>query len=155
MDLLSKWTIIIALILLLFFLNLPKISLDFSRDFCHHLRTMQKIEKWRVEELALVISELSDLLRKGDDCEWANVFSHYHQESQKIVSNKEFNIDHLKKLVTNVKNCFSGASSLNNLVLWNESSEEMSRLNQELFQTRARLLKILEDMEDLAAEPIS
>lgn len=155
MDLLSKWTIIIALILLLFFLNLSKISLDFSRDFCHHLRIMQKIAKWRLEELALVISELSDLLRKGDDYEWANVFSHYHQESQKIVSNKEFNIDHLKKLVTNVKNCFSGASSLNNLVLWNESSEEMSRLNQGLFQTRARLLKILEDMEDLAAEPIS
>ena len=129
--------------------------LDFSRNFCHHLKTMQRIEKWRVEELALVISELSDLLRQGDDCEWANVFSHYHQESQKIVSSKEFNIDYLQKLVTNVMNCFSGSSSLNSLVLWHENSEERTRLNQELFQTRARLLKILKDMEDLAVEPIS
>lgn len=129
--------------------------LDFSRNFCHHLKAMQRIEKWRVEELALVISELSDLLREGDDYEWANVFSHYHQESQKIVSSKEFNIDYLHKLVTNVMNCFSGSSSLNSLVLWHENSEERTRLNQKLFQTRARLLKILKDMEDRAVEPIS
>lgn len=116
---------------------------------------MQRIEKWRVEELALVISELSDLLRKGNDCEWANVFFHYHQESQRIVSSGEFNIDYLKKLVTNIMNCFSRSSSLNNLVLWHENSEERTRLNQELFQTRARLLKILKDIEDLAVEPIS
>lgn len=116
---------------------------------------MQAIEKWRVEELALVISELSDLLRKSDNCDWANVFSHFHQESQKIVSSTEFNLDYLKKLVTNVKNCFSDASSLRNIVLWHENSEERTRLNQELFQTRARLLKILEDIEELTVMSVS
>jgi hypothetical protein len=116
---------------------------------------MQRIEKWRVEELAMVISRLSDLLKKGDDREWANVFSHFHQESQKIISSKKFNLDDLSRLVINIKNCFSGSSSLNNIILWSENSEEMTRLNQELFQTRARLLKILKDMQDRAAEPIS
>ncbi|UCC41060.1 MAG: hypothetical protein JSV96_06420 [Candidatus Aminicenantes bacterium] len=116
---------------------------------------MQRIEKWRVEELTIVLNELSNLLRKGDDYEWANVFSHFYQESQNIASGKEFNLDSLLKLVANVSNCFSRASSLSNIVLWQENSEERTHANQELFQTRARLLKILKDIEDLSVDYIS
>jgi len=57
---------------------------------------MQKIEKWRLEELALVLNQLSEILREGNHCEWANVFHHFQDESQKILSKKEFDLDSLK-----------------------------------------------------------
>lgn len=113
---------------------------------------MQKIEKWRIEELALVLIELSDLLRKGDNREWANVFSHFHLESQQIHSSKAFNLDELKRLIINIKHCFSSVSSFANIVLWCENSEERTRINQELNLTRSCLLTILNNLERLTTE---
>ena len=109
---------------------------------------MQKIEKWRMEELALVLNELALLLKAGGSCEWANVFSHFHDESQKIISKNEFDLDSLSKLVKNIKNCFFDVSSFTNIVIWHEDSEEKTRINQGLYVTRARLLKILMDIEN-------
>jgi len=116
---------------------------------------MQKLEKWRVKELALVLKQLAVLLKNGDNCEWANVFFHFHLETQIIINSKEFDLDQLKKLLINIKSCFSGISSLMNLILRHENSEEKTRLNQDLHQTRARLLKILTEMEILTIEYIS
>lgn len=116
---------------------------------------MQKVEKWRIEELALVLSELSGLLRKGDNCEWANVFAHFNDESQKIISKKEFDTDSLNKLIVNIKNCFFVGGSLTNIDLWHENPEEKTRLNQSLSFTIAHLLKILTDMEKSIIEPIN
>lgn len=116
---------------------------------------MQKIEKWRVEELALVLIQLAELLKKGDNCEWSNVFFHFKDESLKIINSKEFDLDQLKRLLRNINNCFSGASSLKNIVLWHENSEEKKRINQELLQVRARLLKILTEIEIRTVEHIS
>jgi hypothetical protein len=116
---------------------------------------MQKIEKWRLEELALVLHDLSELLRKGDNCEWANVFFHFHDESQKIISKKEFDLHLLKRLIQNIKNCFAGVSSLRNLVLWHMNSRENSKVNQDFKHSRARLLKILDDIEQRTIEYIN
>ncbi|MFB0564564.1 MAG: hypothetical protein ACETWK_02660 [Candidatus Aminicenantaceae bacterium] len=116
---------------------------------------MQKIEKWRVEELSLMLDQLAEILKRGDNCEWANVFYHFHHEAKVIISSEKFDLSKLKKLLTNIKNCFSGISSLNNIVLWHENPEEKVRINQELQQTRVRLLKILAQMKDQTQEYIS
>ena len=116
---------------------------------------MQKIEKWRVEELALVLGYLSQLLRKGDHIEWANVFNHFHQESKHIVDRNEFNQDLLKKLISNIKNCFTGLSSLRNIVLWHLNTRESANLNQEFQKYRARLLKIIDEVEDRLVEYVN
>lgn len=108
---------------------------------------MQKIEKWRVKELALILNELSLLLNAGNTRDWANVFSHFHDESQKIISKNEFDLDSLNKLVKNIKNCYFGSSSFTNIVLRHENSKEKARMNQSLYLTRAGLLKILMDLE--------
>lgn len=116
---------------------------------------MQKIEKWRIEELALVLNHLSQLLRRGDNCEWANVFSHFHQESKQIVEKNEFDQHLLKKLVINIKNCFTGLHSLRNIVLWHLNTRESANLNQEFQRYRARLLKIIEYVEKRLIEYIN
>jgi len=116
---------------------------------------MQKIEKWRLEELTLVLDRLSGLLRKGDHCEWANVFHHFQEESHKILSKKEFDLDSSKRLIRNIKNCFQGVSSLKNLVLRDLEYGESGKINHDFQRTRARLLKILEDMDKRTIEFIN
>ena len=106
---------------------------------------MQKVEKWRVEELALVLNELTVLLRAGNNSEWANVFSHYH---------KEFDSDSLDKLVNKIKYCFDKNSSFMNIGLKHDNPKEEQKLNQGLYLTRARLLAVLRDMEERITEHI-
>lgn len=116
---------------------------------------MQKIEKWRLEELALVLKHLAELLKKGDNRDWATVFFHFHQESQFIIAAQEFNLEQLKKLIMNIKNCYSGTSSFMSLFLRHENEKEKIELNQDLFKVRARLLKIMAELEDRSIEYIS
>jgi hypothetical protein len=116
---------------------------------------MQKIEKWRLEELALILKQLAELLNKGDNREWANVFLHFHQESQYIIASKAFNLEQIIKLIMNIKNCCSGASSFMNLVLHHENEKEKIRFNQDLFKARTRLLKIMAELEDRSVEYVS
>lgn len=113
---------------------------------------MQKVEKWRVEELALVLSELTDLLKAGDNREWANVFSHYYDETQKIVAKTEFDSSLLSKLVGNVRDCFHTSSSFTKIALKHDNPKEEQKLNQALYLIRARLLKVLKDLEERIVE---
>jgi molecular chaperone GrpE (heat shock protein) len=115
---------------------------------------MQKIEKWRVEELALVLNELVALLRAGDNNEWANVFLHFLEEAEKIVSRKEFDSEATEKLARNILNCFDRNSSFINITLRNENPREEQKLNQALLLTRARLLNVLNDIQERIIEQI-
>ena len=116
---------------------------------------MQKVEKWRIEELALLLEELSELLRNGDNCEWANVFSHFFDETKMIISKNDFDQDSLEKLIYNIKNSFSRGSSLTHLILSHKNTEMENRLNQDFSRTRARLLGSLKDMERRTIETIN
>ena len=133
--------------------------LDFFRTLCHYEEykkmVRQKIEKWRLEELALVLNQLIELLKKGDSREWANVFYHFQLEAQKIISGLEFDLELLKKLIQNIKNCFLGVSSFKNLILWDIESGENAKINQDFKRSRARLIRILEDMEQRTTEYIN
>ncbi len=129
-------------------------SLDFSSFFCHHEEAMQRVEKWRIEELSSVLTELVVLLRSGDNAEWANVFSHYNEESCNIISGSEFNLNALHKLVRHIKNCFFGTRAFSHIILWHDNPEERTKLNRSLSFIRARLLNILKDIEDRLIEHI-
>lgn len=116
---------------------------------------LQKIEKWRIEELSLVLKKIDELLRKGNNSEWANVFHHYYEESRFIIASEEFSLAQVLKLVKNIRNCFSGVSSLRNIVLWHENNEEKMWINEEFPQLRTRLLKIIGDIEERSVEYVS
>ncbi len=113
---------------------------------------MQKVEKWRVEELALLLSEIAVLLKDGDNSEWANVFLHFHLESKNIILKEEFDLDSLKKLVRNIRNCFSGSSYFTNTLLRHENSEQRTRINQGFSLLTARLINVLKDLEKRSVE---
>lgn len=115
---------------------------------------MQKIEKWRVEELALVLNELAELLKAGEHSEWANVFLHFLEETEKIISQQEFDSKAIEKLARNILNCFDRNSSFVNITLKNENPREEQKLNQTLLLTRARLLNLLNDIQERIIEHI-
>lgn len=116
---------------------------------------MQKIEKWRVQELAIVLDHITELLKIGNCREWANVIEHYHKEAQKILSKKEFDIDAIKKLVQNIRHCYKETSFSKNLELWHIKENKNIDLNQEFCQARARLLHIVSEIEMQTVEFIS
>lgn len=116
---------------------------------------MQKIEKWRIQELAIVLTQLTELLKRGNHTEWANVFSHYYYESQKLLLRKEFNLNELKRLLQNIGNCFIGSSSFRNLTLWQDNQDRSESLNKEFNQVRSRLLVILAQMENQSVEYVN
>jgi len=114
--------------------------------------TMQKVEIWKVKELGLILQNLSELLKKSTHHEWANVFHHYHTETQNILLSSEFNLDHLRRLVQNIKNCFHGLSSLRNLMIQGETPGEDDGLRQDFERGKIRLLKVLEEIEKRTIE---
>ena len=109
---------------------------------------IQKIEKWRVKELALVLEQLAELLKKNKNGEWANVFLHFHTESQCLISQNTFNEDQAKKLIQSIKNCFHSTCSFKDLVWRPEVSLKNTRINHDFQYFKARLLKILDEMEN-------
>ncbi len=116
---------------------------------------MQKIEKWRIQELTQVLNQLAAILREGNNSEWASVFNHFAQEAHAIVQSVQFDLEGLKKLIMNMRSCFEGASSLHNLVLAEENSKKMEELNQEFTRVKGLLFMLLSDIEKKWAEPIN
>jgi len=108
---------------------------------------MYKVEKWRLQELALILRRLTELLKKGDNQEWASVFDHYYQEIHGILLTRNYDRDTINRLVQNIQNCFSGMSSFKNLILRHDNNSEMSRLNQEFYEEKVRLIEALMDFE--------
>jgi len=113
---------------------------------------MQKIEKWRVEELALLFDLLAALLRAGKNPEWANVFSHFDEEAKLILSAGAFDAGPVKMLVRNIKNCFGADSNFVTLVLEDEEPLIKNALNLDFVQARARLWNALQEMEKRMVE---
>ena len=115
---------------------------------------IQKIEKWRIQELEQALNRLSLLLRKGQNFDWANVFSHFAQEANKLADHQKFNLDMLKRLAQNIINCFDHISSLRNLVLTHENPRKMDILNREFRNAIRHLFEIITSIEKKWTEPI-
>jgi amino acid permease len=109
---------------------------------------MQRVEKWRIQELALLLQQLHELLMKGNNNEWANVFLHFHQEAVEILSGEELSIEALRRLIHNIVNCFDGYHSFTNLSLGRDDSDSGSELNRDLNQTKVRLLSVLSEIDN-------
>ncbi|MFO7866540.1 MAG: hypothetical protein R6V02_06980 [Candidatus Aminicenantes bacterium] len=64
---------------------------------------MSQVEMWRIKELIIILNELTEILRRGNNREWAAVFEHYKAESKQILNNKKFSSHELKNLVRNIR----------------------------------------------------
>jgi len=107
----------------------------------------QRVETWRVKELGLILQGLSEVLKRSAHHEWANVFDHYQTETQNILTSSKLDTDQLRKLTQNIKNCFHGLSSLRNLTIQGSSPGETEGLQQDFERGKARLFKVLEELE--------
>jgi amino acid permease len=108
---------------------------------------MQRVEKWRIQELALLLQQLHNLLMKGNNSEWANVFLHFHQEAIYILSRDVISIEALRRLIHNIVNCFDGYHSFTNLSLGSKDSDSGSELNRDFNQAKVRLLAVLSEID--------
>jgi len=120
--------------------------------FCHYYTTMQKVEKWRVQELALMLKHFHELLMKGGNNEWANVFLHFHHEATEILSRDDFKLEPLKKLVQNIANGFESFHSVTNLSLGHEDLEAKSEWNRTFQRAKTRLISILTEIDKRTIE---
>ena len=116
---------------------------------------MQKIEKWRIQEMAIALNRLCELLNEGHNREWGNVFSHFHLETNSLIQKKDLDLDSLKRLIFNIKGCFERTSSLRSPVLYLDNPASSERLNQKFAEESARLQKILLDLEERSKEVIN
>ncbi|MBM3284572.1 MAG: hypothetical protein FJY81_01730 [Candidatus Aminicenantes bacterium] len=109
---------------------------------------MQKIEKWRVEELSLLLGWLVSLLKEGLNPEWAAVFSHFDDESREILAVDPVNRAKLEKLVHSIKACFAPPCSFLYLSLARGNPAEQNGLDAEFLGVKVRLCRALKDIED-------
>ena len=109
---------------------------------------MHRVEKWRIQELALLLQDLHKLLIRGNNSEWANVFLHFHQETIEILSRDELNIEALRRLIHNIVNCFDGYHSFTNLSLGSEDADSGAELNRDLNRAKLRLLSVLSEIDN-------
>jgi hypothetical protein len=119
------------------------------------VKVIQKIEKWRIQELEQTLDRLAILMRKGKNPDWASVFSHFSHEAKSLTLNNRFSLDSLKRLVQNIANCFEGISSLRTLVLIDQDPKQMEILNQEFREAIHDLFGIFVSIENKWTEPIS
>lgn len=113
---------------------------------------MTKIEKWRVEELSLLLDFLEALLRQGKNPEWASVFSHFNQEARLIISAGISSMAPLKRLVRDIKNCYGAGCTFAGLVLESDDFRTRKALNLEFGRARARLWSALLEIEKRMVE---
>ncbi len=109
---------------------------------------MLRVERWRVQELALLLQQLHKLLLKGNNSEWANVFLHFHQEAIEILSRNELSVEALRRLIHNIVNCFDGYHSFTNLSLGSEDSDSSADLNRDFNRIKVRLLAVLSEIDN-------
>ena len=108
---------------------------------------MQKVEKWRVQELSIMLKHIHELLMKGGDSEWANVFLHFHHEAVEILARDDFKLDPLKKLVQNIASGLESFHSVTNLSLGHEDLKAKSEWNRAFQRAKARLISILTEID--------
>lgn len=116
---------------------------------------IQKVEKWRIQELGQVLKRLSLLMQTGKNSDWGSVFSHFSLEAQNIAGHNKFDLNAIKRLSQNIVTCFEGGSSLRNLVLLQKEPKQMETINQEFREAIGLLFVILASIEEKLEEPIN
>jgi hypothetical protein len=127
---------------------------DFLRRVWQNGFAMQKIERWRIEELTLVLKEMVSLLKRGENREWANVFEHFLLEAEGILLRDAFNLEEFKRLVQNILCCYLEGDSFRSLEIEEGRKDALQDLNQKLNRLKGRLYYLLTDLQSRFVEYI-
>lgn len=110
--------------------------------------SMSYIEKWRMEELSLVLNRMALILQAGGQSEWAGVFHHYQDEAETLARIPPIEIEKAERLACNLRACLRDGGSLRQPQLSHEDQSIGSGLLREYLKLRMRLLQILDDLEE-------
>jgi len=113
---------------------------------------MSVIEKWRIEELALVLKELLGSLHSGENREWANVFEHFLHEAELLLLSDPLQTTACRQLVQNILCCFLEGDSFRRLKLLPGDSENHERQNRSFRRLQARLYHLLTELQSRFVE---
>jgi hypothetical protein len=108
---------------------------------------MLKIEKWRIEELVLVLGDIVDSLKQGENRDWASVFEHYLREAERFHLKDRVHIEEFKRLVHNIICCYLEGDSFRRMILFLGDSEESQTRNKKFHHQQARLYHLLTDLQ--------
>jgi len=122
-------------------------GLDFCGEFWQYEKIMLKIEKWRIEELVLVLGDIVKVLRQGENREWANVFEHFLGEAERIHLKERVHIEEFKRLVRNIICCYLEGDSFRRMTLFPGESGESQAGNKKFHYLQARLYHLLTDLQ--------
>lgn len=115
---------------------------------------MQKVEKWRIKQLESILKDLTTLLLKYHQPEWANVFLHYAEEAQEICLSKRFQLWQLKNLVRNIRFCFKNSQSLYHIPLEIVHHGPQNEIESDLIEEFHQLFQLLAELEERSKETI-
>lgn len=115
---------------------------------------MQKIERWRIQELAIILKDLKDTLQIGANRDWANVFDHFLVETERILLRTSLDVEECRRLVRNILCCYLDGDSFRRLEITNEETGQPTRINKDLTRQKARLYNLLTDLQSRFIEYI-
>ncbi len=107
---------------------------------------MHRLERWRLEELEMLLDDLAVALKAGGHPEWAGVFGHFGQEMALIRGGGNINPAELRRLVRNIGLCFDGSSSFPGIFLESKNPTKSAALKLRLTQLRAKTAGALNEI---------
>ncbi len=120
--------------------------MDIFPRFWQDRRTMLKIERWRIEELILVLKDLVDSLHREENRDWAHVFDHYLSEAERLLLTNTIRVDEFKRLVHNILCCYLEGDSFRRMA-FPETTQERKRRNKNFQLRKARLFHLLTELQ--------
>lgn len=109
---------------------------------------MNYIEKWRMDELSLVLKRIGLVLQAGGQAEWAGVFHHFQEEADSLSRVPPVEKETVERLARNIQACLRNGTSLRCPLLVHEDESIGEGLFREYHRMRLRLLKILGELEE-------
>jgi hypothetical protein len=114
-----------------------------------------KLEKWRIEELVLVLKDLVSTLHQSENREWANVFDHFLGEAESLLLKDSIRIGACRQLVQNILCCFLEGDSFRRMTLIPGESEEHQVKNIHFRRLKARLYHVLTELQSRFVEYVN
>lgn len=116
---------------------------------------MDKLEKWRIEELVLVLKDLVSTLHQSENREWANVFDHFLGEAESLLLKDSLRISACRQLVQNILCCFLEGDSFRRMTLIPGESEEHQVQNIHFRRLKSRLYHVLTELQSRFVEYVN
>jgi hypothetical protein len=115
---------------------------------------MSNVEAWRLQELALLLEELTLVLESGRNPEWARVMEHFGYELERLRPAGRDSEAGLKSLIRSLELCLDAGGGFSRLVLEVSDSEEGAAVHRNFDRLRTALARAVEGIGQRVVESV-